>query len=128
MDKLIPFLWVGIGGSIGCITRYSISLSLQNFSIAFPYGTLIDNLIACFVIGVVSELGIRTGILSVEMRLALITGFCGGLSTLSSFMYEFGQLIRSAEYLRALTYLNVTLILSFLCYEVGISIPGLIYK
>lgn len=124
----MPFFWVGVGGCLGCITRYVFGLSLQQFSLAFPYGTLCANMVACFVIGVVSELGIQTGIISTDMRLLLVTGFCGGLSTLSSLIYEFGQMIRSTEYLRALLYLNVTLIVSFVCYVVGVSIPRLIYK
>jgi fluoride exporter len=122
MDKFMPFLWVGLGGYLGCLSRYGLSLALKNISLALPYGTLCANLLACVIIGIVTELGSRTGLLSAEIRLLLVTRFCGGLSTMSSFMYEFGQLIRSAEYFRALLYLKITLLASFLCYAVGTRI------
>jgi CrcB protein len=94
VSNWLPFFYVGVGGFAGAILRYSISLGLQQYSIVLPYGTLLANFLGCLVIGTIVQIAETTDILSPEARLFLATGFCGGLTTLSSMIFEFAQLLR----------------------------------
>jgi CrcB protein len=80
-------LFVGVGGMIGSIARYLVSGYAQQISrsIDFPYGTLVVNLIGCFIIGFLSQLAESRGIFTSESRLFVFTGLLGGFTTFSSF-------------------------------------------
>ncbi|MFH1155028.1 MAG: fluoride efflux transporter CrcB [Pseudomonadota bacterium] len=86
MEKL---LLVMVGGSLGAASRYGISLlSINLWGTRFPWGTLIVNLSGCFLIGLLFGLSDRMRLLTPEMRLLLITGFLGALTTFSTFSIE----------------------------------------
>jgi len=85
MDR---FLWICFAGAAGAGTRYVIALwAAQRFGSAFPYGTLIVNLIGCFSIAALMHAALALG-WSPNLRAALTIGFIGGLTTYSSFNYE----------------------------------------
>ena len=87
-----------------------MTLVTQSFAVfSVPFGTLISNIAGCLVIGVIAGIGGKTEILSTEMRLLLATGFCGGFTTMSSFVYELGQFIQDKEYFYASSYFTATL-------------------
>lgn len=82
-------LIVMLGGSLGAASRYGISLlAAKAWGTYFPWGTLMANLLGCFLIGLIFALADRTRLLSPDMRLLLITGFLGALTTFSSFALE----------------------------------------
>ena len=82
-------LIVMLGGSLGAVGRYSISLlAAKTWGTHFPWGTLLVNLIGCFLIGLIFALADRTRLLTPGLRLLLITGFLGALTTFSSFSLE----------------------------------------
>jgi CrcB protein len=86
MEKL---LLVMAGGSLGAASRYAISLLAANlWGTRFPWGTLTVNLAGCFLIGLLFGLSDRVRLLTPEMRLLLITGFLGALTTFSTFSIE----------------------------------------
>jgi CrcB protein len=86
MEKL---LLVMVGGSLGAASRYGISLMAANlWGTRFPWGTLTVNLAGCFLIGLLFGLSDRVRMLTPEMRLLLITGFLGALTTFSTFSIE----------------------------------------
>ena len=79
----------------GGISRYGLTLATQGISaFSLPYGTLISNLAGCLIIGLFAGFGAKTELMSSELRLLLATGFCGGFTTLSSFIYELGQFVQ----------------------------------
>ncbi|HTM21149.1 MAG TPA: fluoride efflux transporter CrcB [Kofleriaceae bacterium] len=85
---MINFLLVCLGGAIGSGLRYLITAwSRTHLSPTFPYGTLIVNLLGCFVIAIIMHVALKTA-MSIELRLLLTTGFLGGLTTYSAFNYE----------------------------------------
>ncbi len=114
-------LLVGAGGCAGSIARYGLSVASQHFSIEWPAGTLAANVLGCLLIGVITGLAARGEILSPEMRLVLATGFCGGFTTLSSLVYETGEMLRAGEHLRATVYTAGTFLLSMTAFVVGVS-------
>lgn len=98
MSGRILFL-VGLGGFLGSIARYCITVYLTRFfPSVFPLGTFAVNVLGCFAIGVFYGLSSRFEWFSPEWRLVLITGFCGGYTTFSTFAFENFRLLQSGNY------------------------------
>jgi CrcB protein len=126
---LAPFVFVGIGSMAGGLSRYAMTLATQNVSaFSLPYGTLISNLLGCLAIGVIAGLGAKTEALSTEMRLLLATGFCGGFTTMSSFVYELGQYVQDQEYFFASSYFVATLAGAGLAFLLGLLLSGVLTR
>lgn len=92
MDKLV---WVGLGGAIGAILRYE--LSLISMKLEFPMMTFITNIIGAILIGIVVGLFEKNDI-SYSMHLFLKTGVCGGFTTFSTFSLESLSLLETGKY------------------------------
>jgi len=126
---LLPLLLVGLGSMLGGVSRYGLTLVTQNISaFSLPFGTLLSNLAGCLVIGVLAGVTGKTGILSTEMRLLVATGFCGGFTTLSSFIYELGQFIQDKEYFFASAYFVATLVGAALAFALGLLVSALLVR
>ncbi len=86
MDRV---LWIGFAGALGTLTRYFVGLwAARALGTAFPFGTLFVNVAGCFLIAAVMQVAASTALLPPTARLAITTGFMGGLTTYSSFNYE----------------------------------------
>lgn len=101
-------LLVFVGGGLGSLCRYGLGLWLGP-SNSFPLATFVANILSCILLGVLVALASRQ-LLSPEYRLLLITGFCGGFSTFSTFSYELVQLMRQAQWLASLFYMAASLL------------------
>jgi len=78
-------LWVVVAGGLGSGARYLVGQwAITALGAAFPYGTLIVNLVGCFALGAVVQLA-AAGSWSPELRTAIAVGFLGGFTTYSSF-------------------------------------------
>jgi len=125
----LPFVFVGLGSMLGGISRYSLTLATQSFAVfSIPFGTLLSNLAGCLVIGLVAGIGTRSELLSTEMRLLLATGFCGGFTTLSSFIYELGQFVQDKEYFYASSYFAGTVVGAGLAFLMGLLLSELFLR
>ena len=119
-------LLIGVGSFIGGISRYLLSLFIQNkFLSTFPFGTLGVNILACFLIGIVFGLSER-GNFTMEWRLFLATGFLGGFSTFSSFSNETVGLLRDGQLWQAFTYILSSLVICLMATFIGISLIKLL--
>jgi fluoride exporter len=100
---------VGLGGCLGSVMRYLMVNEVGRLfpNSAFPYGTLAVNMIGCFVIALIGELGAGRAFLTAEMRLFLFVGILGGFTTFSAFGYETFYFIKTSQF--HLAFLNVTL-------------------
>jgi CrcB protein len=92
------------------------------YSLTVPWGTLISNLVGCFVIGVLAALSSDIDAVSPEARLFLATGLCGGFTTMSSFVYELAQYLRNDEILIGSVYFGATLVGAMLLFYLGSSL------
>jgi CrcB protein len=129
MSAFLPFILVGMGSMAGGVSRYGLTLLTQNVSaFSIPYGTLLSNLVGCLVIGLLAGFGARTELFSTEVRLLLATGFCGGFTTMSSFIYELGQFVQDKEYFFASTYFTVTLAGAGIAFVAGLLLSNLILR
>lgn len=82
-------LWVMAGSAVGGGCRYLLSNVITEHSAGcFPWGTFVVNIVGCFLIGILFGLIERGVDISPELRALLITGFCGGFTTFSTFAHE----------------------------------------
>ena len=82
---MIQLLYVFLGGGLGSLIRYLISIFFISYT--FPLATIFANVISCFLLGLVC-IFINKFYISDNLQLFLVVGFCGGLSTFSTFSYE----------------------------------------
>jgi CrcB protein len=90
MEILTQIFPVMIGGSLGAVSRYGMTLlAVKLFGTRFPWGTLAVNLIGCFLIGITFGMADRGSHFMTPMtRLFFMTGFLGALTTFSTFGLE----------------------------------------
>ncbi len=112
-------LYVFIGGGLGSICRYGISQLWS--SNQGHYGTLTANIISCLILGVLIGLN-ADGILKNEHRLLLMTGFCGGFSTFSTFSAELVQLYQGDQIVSTLGHLALSIVAGVVSILAGIFI------
>ncbi len=113
---------VGFGSFLGGISRYLTSQIIQTrFISAFPYGTLAVNIIGCLLIGLIIGWNEKFS-LSSEWRLFLATGLCGGFTTFSAFSAETLLLMRSGQFVYAITYISVSVLSGIVATFIGASI------
>jgi CrcB protein len=95
--------FVGAGGFIGAVCRYSMSGVVQRLFAAstFPYGTLAVNMLGCLLVGLLIGLVESRQLFGPDFRRFVIIGILGGFTTYSTFAFESFALLRDTEYLRA---------------------------
>ncbi len=109
MKFLLVFLGAGLGGSF----RFWLSDEIyKRLPLIFPWGTLTVNIIGSFILGALIFWFDAKELLSLNMKLLLAIGFCGGFTTFSTFSLETFQMIRDTEYLLATLYILASIFLS----------------
>ena len=108
-------LFVAMGGAVGAVLRYGISSGIYSwFGRSFPYGTLVVNVIGSFAIGLLSILLVEKFEVPHEVRLALVVGVLGALTTFSTFSWDTLDLMEQGLMQRAFfnVLLNVVICIS----------------
>ncbi|KPU63070.1 camphor resistance protein CrcB [Thermococcus sp. EP1] len=109
--NLKVLLAVGIGGMLGAIVRYGITGMLPVYK-DLPIGTLLVNSVASFLLGYLYGLIFLGYEVSSNWRAFFGTGFCGGLSTFSTFSYETFTLLREREHFLAVLNISANVIIT----------------
>jgi CrcB protein len=113
-------LLVGFGGFIGSVARFFVSrLNLQYDIFSIPVGTLTVNVVGSFIIGFLTGISAKSNLLSMEWRLFLMVGICGGFTTFSSFSNENLMLMHNGQYFTVLLYTCLSILLGFAAVYLG---------
>ena len=118
---MIEILVVGLGGAIGAILRYSISLI--PYKNTFPVLTLITNLLGAILIGIVVGISVKNN-WSKNLTLFFKTGVCGGFATFSTFSLEANNLFQINKPVMAIIYIILSVVLCLLGVMFGIFISS----
>jgi fluoride exporter len=119
-------LLIGLGGFIGSVARYFVSL--LNLSVNFlsiPFGTLLVNITGSFVIGFLYGIAEKSTILTTQWRLFLMVGLCGGFTTFSSFASENLVLMHNGQIFSLLLYTGLSIFMGFLAVWLGFATTNL---
>ena len=108
-------LIVFIGGGLGSIFRYLINLLIKNPEGQFPINTFLVNMIGSFLIGLIFGYLNENNYINNNIVLFLVIGFCGGLTTFSSFTYDSYELISFEKFFFLIIY-------NFLSIIIGIAL------
>ncbi len=119
MQKL---LLIGLAGALGALTRYSLSGFVQRYSgFTFPVGTLVVNLLGTFLFGFIWSLVEQRLVISVEMRVVILSGFLGAFTTFSSFMFETSALVGDGQWGYALLNITAQIVLGMIAIFLGLA-------
>ncbi len=118
MNQLPAFGLVFLGGGLGSMARYGLTVAGQSFLTRFPVATLAANVLACILMGMLTARQAQ-GTLSDPARLLFATGFCGGFSTFSTFTAETWQRAEHGELALALLNIVVSLTACFVGLWMG---------
>lgn len=93
-------LFIGAGSFLGGVSRYALTRMVQDHILhVFPYGTLVVNIVGCFLIGLFYGLFDRGHVLDPDIRMFLTVGFCGGFTTFSTFANENFSMLQGGNFL-----------------------------
>lgn len=110
-----------LGASLGALLRWWLGVQLNSYFPTIPPGTLIANLVGGYVIGLGLAFFASHSALAPEWRLLVITGFCGGLTTFSTYSAEIVALLQQGRTLWACGAAAIHLAGSVLMTFAGIS-------
>jgi fluoride exporter len=129
--KLAAYGWVALGSALGGMSRYWLGgVVARGLGEDFPYGTLLINIVGSFVIGFFATLTLPDGPrpASLDTRLFVMVGLCGGFTTFSSFSLQTFELLRSGESIRAASYIVASVLLCLLGTTLGHALAAGIGK
>jgi CrcB protein len=98
-----PLIAISIGSASGALLRWQLGIRLNSLFPAIPLGTLAANLIGGYIVGLAVAYFAQASNLAPEWRLLVITGFCGGLTTFSTFSAEVVTLLQEGRLTMALS-------------------------
>ena len=117
---LKQLLLIGTGGFIGSVARFLVSrLNNRIDWLSIPIGTLTVNVLGSLLIGFLIGISEKSPILTVEWRMFLMVGLCGGFTTFSSFSGENLVLIKNGQILPMLLYTGLSIFLGFIAVYLG---------
>ena len=120
---LKAMLIAGLGGFVGtCLRFLTGKLCHVITASAFPYGTFAVNMLGSFIIGIFFGMAEKTNLISPQMNVLLITGFCGGFTTFSSFADDMYLMVQQKQWLWFGLYTGLSLLLGLLLVWLGRSV------
>ena len=120
-------LWVFIGGGLGSMCRYTITIILKEVDSLYPWPTLLANALGSLLIGALADQWIRNTSDHSANSLFWIIGFCGGLTTFSAFALENLALFRTTGGISLVIYASLTYFVCLGMVLLGTSLSKMIF-
>lgn len=115
------FVSIGVGAAVGAWLRWWLGILLNPLFPTLPLGTLAANCLGGFLMGLAMQFLLQHALLAPELRLAITTGFLGGLTTFSTFSAETVTLLLREEYLW-----SVAIVASHVIGSVAMTVLGML--
>jgi len=121
---MMTVLLVGVGGLVGSVLRYLVGVLVRSGSgdSWIPYGTLVVNVVGCFLIGLIAGLAETRQVLSEATRTFVVVGLLGGFTTFSAFGYESITLAREGQTVAAAANVGLHVGLGLTAVWIGFSV------
>lgn len=118
---MLNLIAIFLGGGIGAVSRFLISLNLTKIcNVNLPLATFLVNIIGSFTIGFLYILFIEKTDFTPALKLALTVGFCGGLTTFSTFSLELFEMISHQQFVQAATYALLSVLICLAMTGIGV--------
>jgi CrcB protein len=112
-------------GSIGTLARYGLQGVVQfRTGSTFPAGTLVVNLLGCFLMGGIGQYSLMHITVPPEWRIGLTVGFFGAFTTFSTFSWETVHLLDDGDWMRGLLYAGVSFLGGLFLLKLGMRLAG----
>jgi CrcB protein len=123
--RLLVFL--ALAGAAGSVSRYLMGRWMTRLlGEGFPYGTLVVNVIGCFLLGLLMQLALKSDAISDEWRIPLAVGFLGAFTTFSTFGYDTVRYLSDGAWGLALANVGSNLLVGFVAVWAGLVIARLV--
>jgi fluoride exporter len=117
------FLYLGLAGALGTISRYCLSGLVHRYTTTeFALGTAVVNIVGCLLFGLLWTVVENKFSMSGEMRMILFVGFFGAFTTFSSFAFESSQLLGDSQWLQASCHILVHNVIGIACVIAGLAV------
>lgn len=121
------YLTIAIGGALGAIARYQLSLFIQNrVPAGFPWGTFVVNVSGCLVMGIAMTLLTERLVVHPQWRFLIPIGFLGAYTTFSTFAFEAFRANAEGAWLVGLTYIVASVVTGYVALWAGTVLGRLI--
>jgi CrcB protein len=116
-------LLIAVAGALGTLARYGLGGIFQKITLSgLPVGTLIVNIVGCFLFGLIWTLAEERMVIDPEARVIMLGGFMGAFTTFSTFIFETGGFVRESEWLLATGNVAVQTVIGLAFFFVGILV------
>jgi CrcB protein len=126
ITMLQRLILIALAGALGTLARYGLGGVVQRLSAeGLPVGTLVVNVLGCFLFGLVWTLSAERLMISEDSRVIMLGGFMGAFTTFSTFIFDTGGFLRNEQYLMATGNILAQTIIGLLSFFAGIAIGRL---
>lgn len=124
---MLNLIAIFLGGGIGTVSRFLITLNLTKiYNVNLPIATFLVNIIGSFAIGFLYILFMGKTDLTPALKFALTVGFCGGLTTFSTFSLELFEMISHQQFMQAAIYTLLSVLVCLVMTGIGVYCAKLI--
>jgi fluoride exporter len=121
----MAYMWIAFGSALGGVARHAVGgWALSVWGPAFPWGTLIVNVVGSLIIGVIAT----TVQANEQMRLFLAVGLCGGFTTYSAFSLQTLDLLQGGAYGAAVLNVGLSVVVCLLAVWAGAHFGNLVSR